>query len=154
LPGTRFTYVMTDLAERNVEAWRSHRALRPLVERGSLDFARFDVQACDELTLVVSGDTIGGDDSGNPTIVVANYLLDSLPPDCFPVRSGELCETRLTATLPEGANRDEPESLDALEVTWTVHEHDGAYYGEPDLDAILAGYAERLGDTTFLFPVT
>ena len=39
-----FTYVMTDFSERNVQFWREHQSLKPLVQEGVLDFSLFDVE--------------------------------------------------------------------------------------------------------------
>src|ERR1700746_3326715 len=44
LPPVSFCYVMTDVAERNLEFVRSHQALQSFIEQGVLDFALFDVE--------------------------------------------------------------------------------------------------------------
>ncbi len=54
LKNFQIKYVMTDLAERNLEYWRTHSWLQSLVEEGLLDFARFDVEHDQKLKLIHS----------------------------------------------------------------------------------------------------
>lgn len=67
-----FRYIMTDLAERNVTAWKKHPALQSYVAEGLLDFARFDAVHDTTLNLMVSGTTISEGDLKQPLILIAN----------------------------------------------------------------------------------
>jgi tetratricopeptide (TPR) repeat protein len=146
-------YVMTDFAERNLAYWRGHPSLRPFVEAGVLDFARFDPARDQELRLEVSGTLLAPGTVKNPVAVLANYVFDSLPQDAFAVIGGRLHESLATLTYPT----PEPDPADPK---WFAHgrlafEHrpiTGDYYADPAWNRVLTRYEERLDDTVVLFP--
>ncbi len=78
LSGLPFRYVMTDFTERNIEFWRIHPSLKPLVDLGVLDFAVFNAETDTQLSLVVSGDVLSSETLQNPLIVISNYIFDTL----------------------------------------------------------------------------
>jgi len=95
----RIRYIMTDSAESVVRGWMAHPQLRELARAGFLDFAVLDSGdedwAVRGLRLQHSGSVLPplsarGDDSRSvlPTVVIANYVLDSLPCDVWQVLRG------------------------------------------------------------------
>ncbi len=152
-----FVYVMTDLAEANVEFWDEHEKLRPLVEQGLLDFARFDVESDRELNLRKSGTNLSFDRPVvNPVVVIANYCFDSLRQDVFAVKDGAVHEGLVSLWAENDSIRPEEAKAEALQLIELKYDYkkltDEDYYGDPELDAILASYAGRLGDTIVGFP--
>lgn len=148
------TYVLTDVSERTLDALHAHPSLRPLAERGVLDFARFDAERPHDLTLLRSGAVLSPGAVANPLIVLANYFFDSIPQDCFSLVDGRLHENLVTLTARRpGVDPRDPALLAELDATWDRRPIAGGYYGEPDLDAVLQAYDGRLSDATFLFPV-
>ncbi len=87
-----FRYIMTDLAIKNVMAWKEHPALQSFIAEGLLDFARFDAVNDTELKFVVSGTTISEGDLKQPLIIVANYFFDSIPQELIYVGDGQIYE--------------------------------------------------------------
>ncbi len=145
----RIRYVMSDFTDSILEPLRRHPALQPWIEQGILDFARFDATAPGENI----GDIIG--EVRNPLIVIANYVFDSLPQDAFAVRGGRIFELLPVLTAPdEEEDLAEPTILQRLEVTWEERPVETSYYGDPELDAMLREYVERLQDSTLLMPLT
>jgi tetratricopeptide (TPR) repeat protein len=145
-------YVLTDFTEQNLAFWRGHPALRPFVAAGCLDFATFDPGQDRELHLRVSGDVLapGG---VNPVAVLANYVFDSIPADAFTVRGGQLHECLVSVSCPGPAPEPgEPDLFARLELTFEHRPAEADYYDDPDANAVLRGYAERLDDTCVLFP--
>jgi hypothetical protein len=141
----RVRYLMTDFTDSILEPLRRHPALQTWIAEGILDLARFDATAL--------GDAIG--EIRNPLIVIANYVFDSLPQDAFAVRGGRLFELLPVLTAPEEEeDLAEPTILQRLEVTWEERPVDPSYYGDPELDAMLREYVERLKDSTLLMPLT
>jgi hypothetical protein len=51
-------YVMTDFTKANLEYWRTHPWLLPLIEEGSLDLACFDLESDVQLELLNSGEIL------------------------------------------------------------------------------------------------
>jgi hypothetical protein len=150
-------YILTDLAESNVDFWRSHPRLAPLFESGRLDLATFDATRDAELRLERAGVVLRPGDVANPVVAVANYLFDVIPQDLFAVERGRLFEelVALVATEPDLA----PDAPDFLRRVWlaTTRERVGEHhYGEADLDTLLHDLARLRGEEDaaerFLFP--
>ena len=148
-------YVMTDLVKANVDGWAAHERMKPLVERGVLDFATFDLENDTEMRLLVSGETLAPGSLRNPMGVIANYAFDSTLQDAFRVRGGILHEALLSILSTERGDAEKPdaETLKRLTFRYDSLPIELPYYREPLLDGILARYRDRLGDTSFLLPV-
>ncbi|MFO0576784.1 MAG: hypothetical protein U1A78_22515 [Polyangia bacterium] len=151
----KIRYVMTDFAESNLRAFQEQPQLKPFVEAGVLDFARFDVERSDRLQLVNSGELLSPESLCNPLIVIANYIFDTVLLDGFKVQGGKLYEAMATLYSPRPEAR--LEDADVLGDMETRFEHRPItlpyYEDDPALDRILALYAERLADTHVVFPI-
>lgn len=95
-------YVVTDLAERNLEWWAEHPQWQDWIQAGRIDFALYDMEATDaDIVLHRSGDTLKPGCSRNPLVVVANYAFDSVKHDAFFAAGkktyGAQVQTRTTA---------------------------------------------------------
>ncbi len=146
-------YLMTDFTERTLAHWRSQLSFQPLVDEGLLDFARFDVEQDQTLTLVHSGETISAKSLRNPVVVMANYLFDSIPQDAFCAADGQLFEI-LISLMCQGKDVDvnDPEILSSIEVSYDQKPINGNYYADATWNWILSGYKKRITDAPFLFP--
>lgn len=128
-------YVLTDMAERNIAFWRTHPALRPFVDAGVLDFARFDADQADDepLTLLHAGRALGA--LRNPAVVIANYFFDTIRQDAFTLEDGVLHDCRVALESPQ----DEPDPGDPAMLPRLVPRYSSAPatpYGDPELDGI------------------
>lgn len=132
-------YVMTDIAPANRQAWRAHPALRPFFDSGHLDTAHFDVTAPHpELRLEHRPGQLDLR-VGNPPLLIANYVFDSVPQDLYLVRQGALYESQVELEGDLGA--------DAEAARLTYHhrpvELEGLYPDRPDAwRATLRGYLD------------
>src|SRR5205085_2108195 len=123
------------------------------VERGGLDFACFDLTDPGPLRLERSGVTLAAGTVVNPVVLIANYVFDAIPQDCFAVRSGQLKESLARVELPAATPRPgDAGHLSRVALSFEERDTTPDYYAEPELNALLARYRERLPDTTFLFP--
>jgi tetratricopeptide (TPR) repeat protein len=148
-----FKYVMTDCSERNVEFWREHRSLKPLVEEGALDFALFDGERDEELKLAESGGVLAPGTVKNPIVVIANYFFDSIPHDAFFIQGGQLQEGLVTvSSYQQEPDLHDPELLSRAKITYDRNPVETDYYENPDWNEILEYYQKRLDDTAFLLP--
>ncbi len=146
-------YVMTDFSEQLVSFWQNHPSLQPFIEQGFLDFATFDAEQPNELTLRHSGTVLSSATIKNPLVLLANYLFSFIPQDCFTLQDGQLYETLITlsTSVPE-LGLDDPELLDSLEISYADHSISAEYYDDPDFNQILYNYQQILPDTMFTFP--
>jgi len=152
LAGLRFVYVLTDFTDDQVAFWQSHGALQPYVERGVLDFARYDAERDDTLHLA-SGRHL--ERTVHPMAVLANYFFDSIPQDVFVVQDGKLFECLATVSVPEqNADLDDPTLLDRVELSYDDLLVEGPYYGDAELDRILHGYQQLVTTGGVRLPVT
>jgi tetratricopeptide (TPR) repeat protein len=149
-----FRYVMTDLVPANVEAWRSRDLFKPFLEAGLLDFATFDLEQDQQMTLVHSGETLSADTLRNPLALIANYVFDTTAQDVFWIRDGELQEGLVTTT---SSQREEaaldPEVLKRVTTRYEQRPVGNEYYEDEAMNRVLAAYQARLGNTSFLFPI-
>jgi len=153
VPDVRIRYVMTDLAESNVELWRGNPRLRPFLDSGILDLACFDAARDTELRLAVSGRVLAPGAS-RPMVVIANYVFDSLPQDAFRVEDGRLCESLVTVTpRRRETDPDDPDLLSRVDLSFRHEPAASESYGDSDLDALLDDQCRRLPAASFLFPV-
>lgn len=147
-------YVLTDFTESNLSFWRNHPALAPFVAQGLLDFARFDLESGTTLELREAGVTVGPGSLERPLLVLANYVLDSVPQDAFTFQGGQLHEHLVTLheELP-GEELSAEEALSLLRVEWhATPAVSPAPYTEPEFNALLGEYTRELEASTLLFP--
>lgn len=150
----KFCYVMSDFTEANVNFWREHPALKNFVDRGMLDFAIFDVEHDESVTLTESKKVISAKSLHNPLTVIANYLFDSVVSDVFNVEDGKLHESLVTVrTGPDNADGDKPKSWEKVDVTYDDVAISGDYYDDPLFNKVLHSYTDDLDSGAFFFPI-
>ena len=148
-------YVMTDFTESNIEHWRTHPSLVPLIEEGVLDLARFDLENDVQLELLNSGDVVSTGTLRNPLIVISNYVFDSTPQDAFVAAGEQLFELLITLTTPQNeSDVTDPDILSRIEISADENPINGNYYEDPKWNRILLDYKRRLNNTSFLFPTS
>jgi len=147
-------YVMTDFTLSNVRAWAAQPLYRSFLDAGLLHFGLFDMERDREIALI-SGETLSAATVRNPIIAIANYAFDTLVQDQFRVENGKLHEVRMSLRSRHGHPPDlgRPEIMSELVSRFTLREIGTDYYGDRELDAILATYCGRLAETTFTVPV-
>ncbi len=146
-------YILTDFTEQNLNYWKSHQSLQPYLEKDLLDFACFDAENDRSITLSQSGETLEPDCLSNPMIVIANYVLDTIPQDLFLIENGQIFESlvNLASSQPD-PNLNDPEILSQLEVSYTQQAIDGGFYDDAGFNELLKDYQQTLTDTYLLFP--
>ncbi|QMV41484.1 tetratricopeptide repeat protein [Cohnella cholangitidis] len=148
-----FRYIMSDIAVKNIAYWQRHPCLIPFVEKGILDFAKFDAVTDTELILIQSGIAIRPGDLQQPLLVIANYFFDSIPQELIYVEGSKIYECKVSLQFPEGT-----EGLSASEIlektTLGYHyrqETDSERETYPYRDVIEL-YREKAEDSHILFP--
>jgi tetratricopeptide (TPR) repeat protein len=100
-PVDQIVYVLTDFTESNVIFWEEHEALKPFVQQGRLDFAKFEAENDDSLSLRVSGNILTKGTVKNPLVIIGNYLVDTLSQDIFQIDKGVLKEGLVSVQAKE-----------------------------------------------------
>lgn len=157
LHGLDLRYVMTDLADSNLAAWEQRRELERFRTAGLLYSARLDAARPTELTLRPSGTVLRAGALRNPLIVVANYVLDSLPVDLLRIARGQLQEGLVTTRCPESealrlAAGEAPREMASLTTTFSYRALPGDAYPRA-WHALCEEYRALIADGDVLFPV-
>jgi len=148
-----FKYIMTDLAEKTIDYWLAHASLRPFIEAGILDFARFEIGQNQTLVLRHSGDHLSPEKVKNPMVILANYIFDSVPQDCFYIKGHRIFESLVTIASPrEEPDLTDPTLIERIKITYEHKPTIASYYEEGDLNQLLRDYQHQLHETTLLFP--
>ena len=146
-------YCMSDCSHGLVEAWQMKKELSAFVEQGILQFELIDAgQVMDSPFLRGDGSQPVKHGRG-PLVVIANYVLDSLPYDGFVVEEGKLFELLQTtsAAAKEGGG-SAPEALSQLQFSYKNMETRSDRYAHRSWNDILELYRLRLPGATVLFP--
>lgn len=148
-------YVMTDMTENNLKYWDSHPALAHYFEEGTLDYAVFDMEVDETITLQKSGLVLSPETIANPLMVCANYIFDTVSHDTFTIEGDSLEEAVVTlSTTPENMDHGKPKDWNAVNVAYQQNAIDlEQYYADPDFNAVLQSYIGRLHDSHFLMPI-
>lgn len=148
-------YVLSDFAGPNITYWQQHSRLQPFVQKGLLDFARFDAENDAELQLVHSGEKITAGSLSQPLIVIANYFFDGITQDLFFLKGQKLHDVHVELEFPElPVDASPAQKLEKLEISYRPQVVAGEYYPDRGLNDVLETYRSGPGESWFLFPHT
>jgi tetratricopeptide (TPR) repeat protein len=167
----KFKYILTDFTKENVSFCRSNRKLKAFVKQGILDFAVFDVEQDESLSLIESKEVIdyksglANQSKNNPIVLISNYVFDSLRQDAFRVVNGELYEGVLTVRSDHSSEPDlqDPNLIKRVRFSWHYNKlsrddngkyqyYSGKY---ADLNPVLNDVVKQevLANSTLLIPL-
>ncbi|MDQ3462205.1 MAG: tetratricopeptide repeat protein [Actinomycetota bacterium] len=143
------TVVLTDFDVAKLGQLAVHPTLQADLAEGWLDLATVDAAAPGEVRTWRTGEVL----EGQPLVVIANYVFDSVPADAFFLQGGVAHEARLSlhAAAPD-VDLDDPGALELLSFVWDAATGAAPSTGNLDIDAVIARYAEVLGSTVVLLP--
>lgn len=148
------TYIMSDFTVHNLEYHQKHQAFQPYIEKGLVDFAIYNMEVEMPIKLIRSGTELNSKTLVNPLTVFANYIFDTVSHDSFSVQNGKLYELAVSlSTDSSNMQNNKPVDWEKITVDHHLNEIHGAYYKDPDLDAVLELYKNNLRDTSFLIPI-
>lgn len=146
-------YVMSDLAEANLNYWREHESFQPFVKAGRLDFAIFDASDHQPLKLSVSKKILSLDSVHAPLIAIANYFFDSIPYDLFAINNGQLYECLSELVKNDGTTAIKADdNVTDFDVKYELRSCDSNYYENSLWNSILTEYTQNLLKSFFAFP--
>ena len=149
--GVRFHYMMTDFTEQNIEAWKSCGVFQEFLDQGVLSFSLFDADRPETLEALLSNEPNGG--ARGATVVIANYVVDTLRQDAFRIDNGVLLECRAAAVSEDERDPDDGDILKHISLQREFPCVESPYYEDEALDKVLADYSRILDDTSFLIPI-
>lgn len=151
-PCPEFTYLLTDGATKNIDAWKRKARFAPLIESGVLEFAQLLVEP-DPVIRGDSGDMKPADLAGRPLIIIANYLFDSIAANMFRVRDHQIEQVFLqTESTERNFTRKPITTFQSISDRFQSRPIKGAPTGHQIIDEALAKYATRPGDFHVVVP--
>ncbi|TVQ88565.1 MAG: hypothetical protein EA400_08605 [Chromatiaceae bacterium] len=144
---TAWCYIASDGSQRTLDFLRAHPQLAPQFAAGQLELARTSPDRTGPIELQISGQMLAPGPA--PVVVIANYVFDSLPQDCFVVRDGRLYECLLVEAPLTTANRQAPTPLPPR---FELHQVAWNYYQDADLDLVLGRYRNGPDNRAILLP--
>jgi tetratricopeptide (TPR) repeat protein len=146
-----FTYLLTDAAESNLQAWQAEPRFASLKQQGLMDFGRMLVND-DPQIHCVGGLLTLADLQHRPVVIIANYLFDSIPNDLYRVRDGKLQKVLMSLSSEDPAMAaGKPETFETVKPSFKGVDMAQADTGLPLLDSIVNSY--RAYDTNMAIPV-
>lgn len=150
----RICYIMSDFTKNNIKYWESHPDLQLFLKEGMLDFAVYDMENDDPITLIKQNLTLTPKSFVNPLTVFANYIFDTVSQDAFTVSHGNLRELLINLTTDSSNMRgDKPIDWEQVAIDYKAAEIPESRYPDQDFNAVLAEYKDALKDSSFLFPI-
>lgn len=150
----KICYVMTDFTKSNVEFWQQHQQLQPFVQQGLLDFAVYDVENDEQITLLETGTVLKAKMLNNPMIVYANYLFDSVINDIFHIKDNEIQESFITLkTDSNNIDQGKPKNGKKIKIEFNEQPITSSHYPTSAFNDLLDEYKRDLNETRILFPI-
>lgn len=163
LADVNLIYILSDVAQKNIDFWHDHPQLVPLFEQGKLESAYLDLLADQPIRLIQSGDVLNEELLNNPLMVISNYVFDTLPQDVYRITQGKLQLGMLAKdavlSLPRGNNV--PLYLDNLGKQFLYKEvdisEDISFESQSDRATeiglrVLSSYQAKFSEIGFSFP--
>jgi ectoine hydroxylase-related dioxygenase (phytanoyl-CoA dioxygenase family) len=151
-PCIRFTYLLTDAATLNIDCWKASPRFAPLVDSGVLEFGELSIEA-DPVIKTASGDLRPADLADRPTIIIANYLFDSIASNLLRVRDHQIEQVYVALESHEPDFLVQPiTSFKSITERFESRPVEGSPTGISALDAIVAQYRDRTGDFHVVVP--
>jgi tetratricopeptide (TPR) repeat protein len=144
-------YCMTDCSENLLQSWRLNTYLSGFVKQGMLVFEQ--LQAGDEInSSFVNSNSPGSTQPGEPLVLIANYVFDSLPQDAFVIKNGQILEALVTTTRNPDHDPNSEAELKDLQLSYKNVEVSPNRYPEESWTLVLEQYRTGVPSGTVLFP--
>jgi hypothetical protein len=140
----RFDYLLTETAETNVRAWAAMPRMRGLIEQGQFHLGVFEIDG-PAPARIESLEGRSFDLTGRPVILVANYVMDSLPSDLLRIREGRVLEELIAIEGDPHADDGLP-TLKGITTRFESRELAFPYTGHGGVDEVIESYRSLPGD--------
>ena len=152
LKNVKICYVMTDFTVSNLSFWEEQSVFAPWFADGSLDYALFDVEAPEPLSLTKNKTTLHS--LKNPVIVIGNYIFDSVRHDLFSVKNGALYHSLIDTNIAaEEYDSTQKKILSLKNISFQYHQ-ESVDLNQSPLAPLLNYYQDHLDEGEFSIPTS
>lgn len=144
----KFCYVITDIAEKNLEFCEKNACFKSYIKNKELDFALFNVEDGQDFHLRRCKKSYSELRTKAPLIIIANYTFDCIKQDIFEITNGKMQEEKVgLRSRYKDFNIEKAKHLNDLKFNYKNYDINTAeYYDNPHLNEILQDYATQLKD--------
>jgi len=136
-----FDYLLTDASPTNVAAWRDIPRLRRLVDGGSLHLGVLKIGGEIAVETAPSSHAAELDLGARPVVLIANYVLDSVPCDLVRIRDGRVFQELISLERTD-QDREDAGGLKGLAPRFEAREIHPPYTAHAGVNEVLEGYRE------------
>lgn len=147
-----FDYLLTDAAASNVQAWREIPRLRQLVDAGIIDLGVLKIGGKFAVETSSTRDWTELELTGRPVVLLANYVLDSVPCDLIRIRDRRIFQELIAL---ESADRQDEDGDDfqGLKPRFESQEILPPYTENAVVNEVLDGYRDLLHEACIPVPL-
>lgn len=148
-----YCYVLTDIVEDNLNFFLAHPQLQPYYSNGTLDVSFFDVLNGNTFHLKKRDIKISKGSLDQSTVVIANYLFDSIASDIFQIHNHEIYECEMALHTKEDPSKiSKDKLLTSIDLKYRKIKLGNDHYDNPIFNEILNTYKTNLQQSTVFFP--
>lgn len=151
------TYILTDVAQKNLDFCKQCQSFAPYFESKQLDVALFDIEKDKDFYLQTQNQFLSKLSLKTPVLLIANYTFDCTVQDAFKKKSDGLYEVQMgLRSRYDRFDHTRCQELDELRFDFEDKKIDiSSYYEHPILNALLQEYNDFLRpNDTFLLPLS
>ena len=139
----RFDYLLTDDDPQRVRAWLQVGRLRAFVETHPLHLGVLEIDGAAPSALRASDGT-RFDLTNRPVVLIANYVMDSIPADLFRIKKGRVLKEFVEVAVKRRAS--EPFTMSQVTTRFEAREVMPPYTGHAGIDEVLESYRALSGE--------
>lgn len=149
-----YCLVLTDIVEDNLNFFLEHPQLQYYFNNGTLDVSFFDVEKGDSFYLKKKDLKISKGSLDQSTIVIANYLFDSIASDVYQIHNKEIYECEIALhTDQDPSTIEKHKLLTSINLDYRKIKLGSNHYDNPIFNNILDTYKSNLQQSTIFFPL-
>ncbi|MEL6135172.1 MAG: SAM-dependent methyltransferase, partial [Bacteroidota bacterium] len=154
LPLPPICYIISDVAESNLDFCQRHPRLQPYIQKRWLDFSCVDAETSEEIYLRQARTTIKEATLAQPLVVIANYFFDSIPQKLLYFEEEQIHQVFLSLQSTVPPDKLTPaEQLQHLKLDYTYEQIVETYdETSPSIHHLIASYRGKFQQTHMLFP--
>lgn len=149
----KYCYIISDVADKNIEYCQTNTSFQPFINAGKLDFAKVDLVENKNIFLINKKINYADLNAKAPLGVVANYVFDCTKMDLFKADKTGVYEIQLgLKSRYKDFNISESKYLDDLHLEYRPNKIDPAHYYEDEiLNTLLLDVTQNVKDNEFYF---
>jgi len=151
LADIKIRFIMTDIAKKNIEFYKSHPRFEPYIKSGVLDFASFELESTDPINLQIADCELTKEMLVNPLITVGNYIFDTCSHEALSVSNKKIRQVLIDLLCrPDNLENGRVKSIEKLYISMHPSEKIGYQSNDETVNKIIDLYVNKLQSGSIL----